>query len=78
MERPRSLASLSRGLTAIRFSHDEWMARLYGDDPPVEHFPEFFRRVSDQIEDVWPRYLELASMWCSDLGFWTRQQRDTT
>jgi hypothetical protein len=27
---------LEQRIPAIRFSHDEWMARLYGDDPPVE------------------------------------------
>jgi hypothetical protein len=36
------------------------MARLYGADPPLEQFPEFFRRVSDQIGAVWPRCLELG------------------
>jgi predicted kinase len=35
-----------------------------------------FRRVSDQIEDVWPRCLELGLDVVLDLGFWTRQQRD--
>jgi predicted kinase len=42
----------------------------------ARHFPEFFRRVSDQIEDVWPRCLELGLDVVLDLGFWTRQQRD--
>jgi predicted kinase len=32
---------LEQELPAIRFSHDEWMTRLYGDDPPVDQFPEF-------------------------------------
>jgi hypothetical protein len=29
---------LERDIPAIRFSHDEWMVRLYGDDPPIEQF----------------------------------------
>jgi predicted kinase len=26
---------LEQDIPAIRFSHDEWMTRLYGDDPTV-------------------------------------------
>jgi predicted kinase len=27
---------LEHELPAVRFTHDEWMTRLYGDDPDVE------------------------------------------
>jgi predicted kinase len=67
---------LEERLPAIRFSHDEWMARLYGDDPPVEHFAEFYRRVWEQMEGVWPRCLELGLNVVLDFGFWTRRERD--
>ena len=67
---------LERNLPGIRFTHDEWMARLHGDDPPVERFAEYFRRVSEQIESVWPRCLELGLDVVLDLNFWTRAQRD--
>jgi len=67
---------LAETVPAIRFSHDEWMARLYGNDPPVEHFPEFYRRVSEQLEQVWPRCLELGVDVVLDFGFWTRRERD--
>lgn len=67
---------LAETVPAIRFSHDEWMARLYGNDPPVEHFPEFYRRVSEQLEQIWPRCLELGVDVVLDFGFWTRRERD--
>jgi predicted kinase len=67
---------LEQEIPAIRFSHDEWMTRLYGDDPPVEHFPEFCRRVSEQLEQVWPRCLELGIDVVLDFGFWSRRERD--
>jgi predicted kinase len=67
---------LEQRIPAIRFSHDEWMTRLYGDDPPVEHFAEFYRRVYEQIEEVWPRCLELGLDVVLDFGFWWRQERD--
>src|SRR2546421_108333 len=34
---------LEESLPAIRFTHDEWMSRIYGEDPPVERFAEYFR-----------------------------------
>jgi predicted kinase len=54
------------------------MVRLYGSDPPIEYFPEFYRRVSEQIEAVWPRCLELGMDAVLDFGFWSRRQRDKT
>ena len=66
---------LEQSLPAIRFTHDEWMARLYGTDPPPEIFPEYFRRVSDQIASVWPRCAELGCDVVLDLNFWSRRHR---
>ena len=66
---------LERELPAIRFSHDEWMARLYGDDPPVDRFAEFHDRVSKLIETHWTRCVELGLDVVLDLGFWSRTQR---
>ena len=60
---------LEQRMPAIRFSQDEWMTRLYGDDPPVEHFAEFCRRVDEQIGEVWPRCLELGLDVVLDFGF---------
>ena len=69
---------LERDIPAIRFSHDEWMTRLYGDDPPAEQFADFYRRVYEQTEEVWSRCLELGLDVVLDFGFWTRQSRDET
>jgi predicted kinase len=52
------------------------MTRLYGDDPLVEHFAEFYRRVYEQIGEVWPRCLELGVDVVLDFGCWTRRDRD--
>ena len=67
---------LEESLPAIRFTHDEWMSRIYGEDPPVERFAEYFLRVSDQIASVWPRCAELGLDVVLDLNFWARKQRD--
>jgi predicted kinase len=67
---------LEQKIRAIRFSHDEWMTRLYGDDPPAESFPELCRRVSELLDQVWPRCLELDVDVVLDFGFWARPERD--
>ena len=54
------------------------MARLYGNDPPVDDFPIFFRRVSELIAGLWPRCLELGVDVVLDLNFWSREERDET
>jgi predicted kinase len=59
---------LEVSLPAIPFSHAEWMAQLYGDDPPVGEFPEFARRVSEQIGTIWARCLELGLDVVLDFG----------
>lgn len=69
---------LERDIPAIRFSRDEWMVRLYGDNPPVEQFADFYWRIHEQVEEVWSRCLELGLDVVLDFGFWYRQGRDAT
>jgi len=59
---------LERNIPAIRFSHDEWMVRFYGNDPPIEHFADYCRRVYEQMEEIWPRCLELGLNVVLDFG----------
>jgi predicted kinase len=61
---------------AVRFSHDEWMVSLFGQDPDAARFPEWSARVHDLIDGLWPRCLELGLDVVLDLAFWTRAQRD--
>jgi predicted kinase len=44
--------------------------------PSCEHFAEFCRRVSEQLDEVWPRCLELGLDVMLDFGCWTRWERD--
>jgi len=69
---------LESALPAIRFTHDEWMSGLYGDDPPLELFSTYYQRVLDRIDLVWPRCLELGVDVVLDLNLWTRAHRDRT
>ncbi|WP_293913313.1 ATP-binding protein [Deinococcus sp.] len=51
---------LERELPAFRFSSDEWMTTLYGQDPPAEQFAEFRTRVPTLMRRYWVRALELG------------------
>jgi hypothetical protein len=62
------------GLRFISIEHEG--CSLYGDDPPVENFAEFYRRIWEQIKDVWPRCLELGLDVVLDFRCWTRRERD--
>lgn len=59
---------LEEELPAIRISHDEWMAHLCGDDPPVDQFPVFRQQVSTLIDKQWKRCVELGLDVVLDLG----------
>jgi predicted kinase len=67
---------LERSLPAIRFSHDEWMVLFYGTDPPAHLFEGHSRAVTEQIDLLWARCLELGVDVVLDLGFWSREERD--
>lgn len=60
---------------AVRFTHDEWMVRLYGSDPPAEHFQEYACRVFETMEEVWTRCLDLGTNIVLDFGFWSQAER---
>lgn len=67
---------LEHDLPAVRFSHDEWMACLFGEDSPAELFQARRQRVWDQMSTQWARCLALGLDVVLDLGFWARAERD--
>jgi predicted kinase len=67
---------LERELPAVRFTHDEWMARLFGRDPPADTFQESAARVWELIWDHAGRVLRVGVDVILDGGFWSRASRD--
>jgi predicted kinase len=61
---------------AVRFTPDEWMARLFGDDPPRESFPAKAEAILRLLEPMWMRCLSLGVDVVLDYGFWGRKERD--
>jgi predicted kinase len=68
---------LEQNLPAVRFTHDEWMAKLYGQNPPVELFGTCFERVEDLIWQMAASVLRAGGDVILDFGFWSRESRDT-
>ena len=66
---------LEQQCRAVRFSHDDWMSRLYGADPPASRFPDYAERVSGLLEQVWTRCLAAGCSVVLDFGFWSRAER---
>ena len=67
---------LESEIKAIRFSPDEWMVKLYGNNPPEEKFAEYFQRVESLIWHVAEQVLKLEQDVILDFGFWSRADRD--
>jgi predicted kinase len=62
---------------AIRFTHDEWMHRLYGANPPQDRFFELYDRVDELIWELALNLLGSGTHVILDSGFWARSKRDT-
>jgi predicted kinase len=67
---------LEREIAAIRFTHDEWMVRLYGPNPPEERFGEYWVRIERLIWETAEAFVRTGSDVILDFGFWTRESRD--
>lgn len=61
---------------AVRFSHDDWMSRLFGADPSADSFAAGAERVSQLMHPIWTRCLAVGVDVVLDLAFWSRSQRD--
>lgn len=62
--------------SAVRFTPDEWMARLFGEDPPADTFQHRAAAILDIMQPIWARCLSLGLDVVLDYGFWSRAERD--
>jgi predicted kinase len=68
---------LAEDVHGVRFNPDEWMVRLYGEDPPADLFAGRLERVFALLDDQWMRVARCGVDVILDYGFWTRASRDT-
>ena len=67
---------LESDILAIRFTHDEWMVKLYGHNPPKQKYAEYHARISSLIWELAMKLLYLSQDVILDFGFWSRADRD--
>ena len=67
---------LERQHNAVRFTPDEWMARLFGEDPPADTFRDRAAAILEIMQPIWGRCLTLGIDVVLDYGFWSRAERD--
>jgi predicted kinase len=61
---------------AVRFTPDEWMSGLFGEDPPASIFQEKAAAIASLMQPIWTRCLTLGVDVVLDYGFWKRSERD--
>ena len=67
---------LAEEVNGVRFNADEWMVRLYGEDPPADQFAGRLERVFALLDEQWIRIVRSGADVILDYGFWTRASRD--
>lgn len=67
---------LEKKTGALRFSNDEWMISLYGNNPPAEKFTEYHERTTKLLLDIAFKCLKAGVDIILDDGFWSRSRRD--
>jgi len=67
---------LERDVGGVRFTPDEWMIRLFGEDPPAAIFQERAAAILEIMEPLWLWCLALGIDVVLDYGLWRRTERD--
>lgn len=67
---------LEQELPAVRLTHDEWMVRLFGQNPPEELYRAYFDKVENLTWQMAESVLRTGGDVILDLGFWSRESRN--
>lgn len=67
--------SLQAQYRAIILAHDDWMVRLYGCNPPAEHFADYSARIDAAHWALASQLLGQGIDVIWDYGVWTRTAR---
>jgi predicted kinase len=62
--------------TAVRITKDEWSIRLIGNDPTIDGYAEWDRKITGLSRDVAFQLAEKGIDVILDEGFWERKTRD--
>lgn len=66
---------LAHELPAVVLNNDDFMAKLYGKNPPADVFRDYYNRIDGLIWDLAENIIRAGVDVIIDYGFWTRQSR---
>ena len=61
---------------AIRLTPDEWMLKLYGENPPADKFGDYLNNIFEIMESIWFKIAKNDGNVILDYGFWTKESRN--
>lgn len=67
---------LEQETKALRFTKDEWVISIFGNDPTIENFETYDKRITALVTEQALRCLEAGNDVIIDDGFWSKSQRD--
>jgi predicted kinase len=67
---------LEKETGALRFTKDEWIIRIFGNDPNFAEFNTYDERITALARDIAFQCLRAGNDVIIDEGFWMRAQRD--
>jgi len=67
---------LENSKRAIRFTPDEWMVKLFEENPPAEKFSDYLDRIFATMEKLWVQIARNNGNVILDFGFWTKKSRE--
>jgi len=66
---------LEKETGALRFTKDEWLIRIIGNNPTIDNFDVYDQRMTDLVFDIAFRCLEAGNDIILDDGIWVKSQR---
>ncbi len=67
---------LEKETGAVRFTKDEWVIKLFGNNPPKDKFQEYDSKMTELTTEIALKCLAAGASVIIDDGFWHRKQRD--
>lgn len=72
---------LEKETGVVRFTKDEWMVKVFGNNPPKDKFEydtfhEYDSKMANLATEIALRFLKSGTSVIIDDGFWFRKQRD--
>jgi len=68
---------LEKETSAIRFTKDEWMVRVFSNTPPQDTFEEYDNKMATLATDMALKCLKAGMDVIIDEGFWVKEHRDS-